>query len=79
MGGWNDLIWPQMLYGANVNNKNLWTLQVGMAYMLGKYRTGNQIGVSLAGGVVCIIPVLIVYILAANKIVEGMASAGVKR
>lgn len=79
MGGWNDLIWPQMLYGANVNNKFLWTLQVGMAYMLGKYRTGNQIGVSLAGGVICIIPVLIVYILAANKIVEGMASAGVKR
>ena len=79
MGGWNDLIWPQMLYGANVNNKNLWTFQFFIAYMLGKYRTGNQIGVSLAGGVVCIIPVLIVYILAANKIVEGMASAGVKR
>lgn len=79
MGGWNDLIWPQMLYGADVKRKDLWTLQVGMAYLLGKFRSSNTIGVSLAGGVICIVPVLIVYLFAANKIVEGMASAGVKR
>lgn len=79
MGGWNDLIWPNMLYGSDVNNKKLWTLQVGINYLLNSNRSADTIGTSLAGGVICVLPVLIVYLFTANKIVEGMATAGVKR
>lgn len=77
MAGWNDLVWPQMLYG--VKDTKLWTLQVGMAYLINNSRTANLIGSALAGGVIRVLPVLVVYAIAQNKIIEGMASAGVKR
>lgn len=78
MGGWNDLIWPQMLYGAS-NDTSLWTLQVGIAYIIGQFRSGNLIGTALASGVLCLLPVLVMYIIAQDKIIEGMASTGIKR
>ena len=77
MGGWNDLIWPQMLFGAK--DTKLWTLQIGMAYIINNSRTSDLIGSALAGGVICLLPVLVVYIIAQNKIIEGMATAGIKR
>ena len=79
MGGWNDLIWPQMLYpGSTEANMKLWTLQVGMAYVVNNSKTGEQVGSALAGGVIAVLPVLIVYLIAQNKIIEGMSSAGIK-
>lgn len=77
MGGWNDLIWPQMLYGAK--DTDLWTLQVGMAYIINNSKTSNLIGSALAGGVVCLLPVLVMYAIAQDKIIEGMASSGIKQ
>lgn len=77
MGGWNDLIWPQMLYGAN-QNTDLWTLQVGMADIIHNFNRGDLIGAALAGGVICLIPVLAMYIIAQDKIIEGMSSSGIK-
>ncbi len=76
MGGWNDLIWPQMLYG--VKDSTMWTLQVGMAYIINNSKTVDLIGTALAGGVICLAPVLVMYIFAQKYIVEGMASAGIK-
>ena len=79
MGGWNDLIWPQMLYpGSTKANMKLWTLQVGMAYVVNNSRSADQVGSALAGGVIAVLPVLIVYLIAQNKIIEGMSSAGIK-
>ncbi len=77
MGGWNDLIWPQMLYGAS--DTDLWTLQVGMAYIINGSKTSNMIGGALAGGVICLLPILVIYLIAQDKIIEGMASSGIKQ
>lgn len=77
MNGWNDLVWPQMLYG--VKDNSMWTLQVGIAYIINNSRTGDLIGMALAAGVISLLPVFIMYIIAANKIIEGMSSAGIKR
>lgn len=77
MGGWNDLVWPQMLYG--IKDSKMWTLQVGMAYIINNSKTSDLIGSALAGGVICLLPVFVMYLIAANKIIEGMASAGIKR
>lgn len=76
MGSWNDLVWPQMLYG--VKDNKLWTLQVGMAYLVNNSKSLDTIGTGLAGGVIAILPVFVVYMIAQNKIIEGMASAGIK-
>lgn len=77
MNAWNDLVWPQMLYG--VKDTKLWTLQVGMAYIINNTKTSDLIGSALAGGVLCLLPVFVVYLIAQDKIIDGMASAGVKR
>jgi len=80
MGGWNDLIWPQMLYGPPTEaNMKMWTLQVGMAYVTHKFSTANTVGIACASGIICIFPVLLVYLFAQKYIIEGMASSGVKR
>ena len=76
MGGWNDLIWPQMLYG--VKDMDMWTLQVGMAYLVNKSKSVSLIGTALAGGVICLAPVFVMYLFAQRYIIEGMASAGIK-
>lgn len=78
MGGWNDLVWPQMLYGANTQKSFMWTLQVGMAYIINNSRSVDLIGTALAGGVICLVPVFVMYIFAQRYIIEGMASAGIK-
>lgn len=79
MGGWNDLVWPQMLYpGSTETNMKLWTLQVGMAYVVNNSKAADQVGSALAGGVIAVLPVLVVYLIAQNKIIEGMSSAGIK-
>ncbi len=77
MAGWNDLVWPQMLYSTK--DTKLWTLQVGMAYVINNSRTSDLIGSALAGGVICFVPVLIIYLIAQNTIIEGMATVGIKR
>ena len=76
MGGWNDLIWPQMLYG--VKDTKMWTLQVGMAYIINNSKSVDLIGTALAGGVICLAPVFVMYLFAQRYIIEGMASAGIK-
>lgn len=75
MGSWNDLFWPQIVLGTA--NKDLWTLQVGIAYVSSS-KTANSIGLSLAGAIVAAIPIIILYIFTQNKIIEGVASTGVK-
>ena len=77
MGGWNDLIWPKMLYGESTKS-DLWTLQVGISTVMNKIGDKYTAAV-LASGVLCLIPVIIVYIIAQDKIIEGMASSGIKR
>lgn len=75
MGAWNDLLWPQIILGTA--DKSLWTLQVGIAY-ISSSKTANTIGLSLAGAVFSALPILILYIFTQNKIIEGVATAGVK-
>ncbi|MCH5165028.1 MAG: carbohydrate ABC transporter permease [Clostridiales bacterium] len=75
MGAWNDLLWPQIILGTG--NKSLWTLQVGIAYISGD-KTANAIGISLAGAIFSALPIIILYIFTQNKIIEGVATSGVK-
>ena len=75
MGAWNALLWPQIIPGTA--DKSLWTLQVGFAY-IASAKTANTIGLGLAGAVFSAFPILILYIFTQNKIIEGVATAGVK-
>lgn len=75
MGGWNDLLWPQIILGTA--DMNLWTLQVGIA-ALSQSKTANAIGLNLASAMFSAVPIVLLYIFMQNKIIEGVASSGVK-
>lgn len=69
---WNELLRP-VLY---VSDRNLRTITMGLTTFQGAYEA--QWGLLLAGSVVSIVPLLVIYILAQNFIVEGIATTGLK-
>jgi multiple sugar transport system permease protein len=71
-GIWNDYMGP-MIY---LDSDRLKTIQVALASFKEEY-TANY-GAIMAGTVISIIPVVIVYAFAQKYIVEGIAHAGVK-
>ena len=75
MGSWNDLMWPQIILGATDMDK--WTLQMGVAYISGA-RNANVMGLSLASAMFSAIPIMILFIITQNKIIDGVAYSGVK-
>ncbi len=75
MGSWNDLLWPQVILGTA--DMNLWTLQVGIA-ALSQSKTANSIGLNLASAMFSAVPIILLYIFMQNKIIEGVATSGVK-
>jgi multiple sugar transport system permease protein len=71
-GIWNDYMGP-MIY---LDSENLKTIQIALASFREQYSANY--GAIMAGTVVSIIPVVIVYAAAQRYIVEGIAYAGVK-
>jgi multiple sugar transport system permease protein len=69
---WNDLLRP-VLY---ISTSKLRTVTVGLTTFQNEY--GAQWNLLLAGAVVSILPLLIVYVLAQRYIVEGIATTGLK-
>lgn len=75
MGSWNDLLWPQIILGTN--DPKLWTLQVGIAAQFAS-KTANVVGLNLASAMFSAIPIILLYVFTQNRIIEGVASSGVK-
>jgi len=72
MGSWNSFLWPLLV----TSDQNLMTLPLGLSTLQGQYSTAwNQL---MAGTVLSIIPIIIVYILAQRHFVEGLALSGIK-
>ncbi|MEM6428774.1 MAG: carbohydrate ABC transporter permease [Deinococcota bacterium] len=69
---WNDLL-RAVLY---IKSPNLRTLPIGLALFQDEYAT--QWDLLLAGSVVTILPLIIVYIFMQKYIVEGIATTGIK-
>ena len=74
-GSWNSLVFPQLiLSGDNVAWK---TITLGLtAYTGGS--GWDATGLAMASSVVSLIPVVIVFAVTQNKMIDGMASTGVK-
>ncbi len=69
---WNELLRP-VLY---ISSSNLRTITIGLTSFQNEF--GAQWNLLLAGAVISILPLLIVYILAQRYIVEGIATTGLK-
>jgi multiple sugar transport system permease protein len=74
MGNWNDYLWPLIIFSGT--DANLWTLPVGLSKISGTYN--YDYGLTMAAALLAIIPVIVVYALLQDKIIEGVARTGIK-
>ncbi len=74
-GAWNDLLHP-LVYMPAVPNT---TLTVGLAFFQQQLTQGGKFTVLMAGALISILPLVIVFFLAQKYFIEGIALSGVKR
>ena len=76
ISAWNSLMWPQLLLSGE--QEAWWTV----TYALTVYYTGGSnwgaLGISMATCVFSLIPIIIIFVIAQNKMIDGLASSGVK-
>lgn len=69
---WNDYLGP-LIYLKSQEKK---TIQLGLKMFIGQY--SSDYGLIMAGSVISLIPVLIVFLILQRYFVEGVASTGLK-
>ena len=69
-GAWNDFLWPLVV----TNTAEMRTIPVGLAAFQGQYSTAWNL--LMAGSVVALLPVLIIYIVGQNWFVRGITLSG---
>jgi multiple sugar transport system permease protein len=72
---WNDLLRP-LVYMPNVPNT---TLTVGLAFFQTQLTLGGRFSVLMAGALISILPLIIVFFFAQKLFVEGIALSGLRR
>jgi len=73
LGSWNSFLYPLVM----ATEPNMYTLPVALAtFATGQYQADH--GMLMAGSVVLVLPVLIVFIVFQRWITEGIATTGLK-
>jgi len=73
-GTWNDFFWPLIIFGQGT--PHLYTVQLGLAELGFTY--SSLIPEQMAGSVLAILPILVVFIVFQRFFISGFVSAGVK-
>ena len=72
MGAWNDYLWPLVM----LSDKNKMTLTLALNTLNGQY--GTEYNVLMAGCLISMIPIIVVYIIAQTQMKQGITAGGVK-
>ena len=72
MGSWNGFLWPLFI----VRDPQLMTLPVGLATLQGRYLT--EWNLVMAGTVITVLPMMILYLFAQKYLVQGFVMSGIK-
>jgi len=72
IGAWNDFLWPLIVTSSD----SVRTLPVGLA-LLARKNTVNW-GDTMAGTVVTVVPLLIVFLILQRRFIEGLTAGSVK-
>ncbi|MDL4839037.1 carbohydrate ABC transporter permease [Aquibacillus rhizosphaerae] len=72
LNSWNNFLWPLIVLRSN----DMFTLPIGLATLLTPY--GNNYDVLIAGSVMTIIPIIILFIFFQRYFVSGLTVGGVK-
>ncbi|MFI0899414.1 carbohydrate ABC transporter permease [Streptomyces sp. NPDC020983] len=69
---WNDYMGP-FIY---LTDNNLWTVQIGLRSFIGQYDA--QYAMIMAGSVISVVPILVIFLLGQRYFVRGIATTGMK-
>lgn len=72
IGAWNNFIFSLMF----LNSQDKFTIPVGLSYMLGE--NSVNFGALAAGGVVAVVPVILVFAYVQKYLIKGMSAGAVK-
>lgn len=72
---WNNLVWPQLLMAGK--DPYIQTITVALTGYTGGTGYGAK-GMEMATGVFALIPIFIIFLITQNKMIDGLASTGVK-
>ena len=67
---WNDFLWPLVVTGTD----EMRTIPIGLSYFVGQYSTAWNL--LMAGSVIALLPVLVIYLLAQKTFVQGITLTG---
>ena len=73
LGSWNNFLWPLVV----AQTEDTYTLPVALA-LYAKGQNATDYGLLLAGATVVVIPVLAVFLAFQRKVIEGIATTGIK-
>jgi multiple sugar transport system permease protein len=69
-GVWNEFLWPLVV----TTSESMRTIPVGLAAFVGQYSTAWDL--LMAGSVIALLPVLVIYVLGQKWFVQGIALSG---
>ncbi len=72
MESWNDYLWPLLM----LTNRNKMTLPIALSTLNGQYNT--EYNVLMAGSLISMIPIIIIYIAAQKQFKAGLMAGGIK-
>ncbi len=72
MGAWNDFLWPLIA----MTNDSMYTLPVALASLMGEHNQDTEL--MMAGSVVTIMPILLVFLALQKYYIKGIMMGGIK-
>jgi arabinosaccharide transport system permease protein len=72
MREWNDFLWPLIVLRTN----DTFTIPVGLASLMSPY--GNNYDMLIAGAILAIVPIIIVFLFNQRAFVSGLTAGGIK-
>jgi len=72
MDSWNDFLWPLVM----LSDRDLMTLPLALSTLNGQY--GTEYNVLMAGSLLSMLPIILVFIFAQKQFKSGLMAGGVK-
>jgi ABC-type glycerol-3-phosphate transport system permease component len=74
LASWNSFLWPQIV----LQDENKFTLPMGLTGMVGVAEYETHYGVLMAGTLLAVLPVLVLFFALQKDFIAGLASGAVK-
>ena len=74
IGNWNDLLWPMVM----TNEASDRTLTAGLALLNGSSQGVVPYGVTMAGSLISVLPLIVIFTVVQRRFIESVAMSGIK-